>query len=163
MRLSVQVRYAVVLCTLCAVAVFSACRSTAVPKAEQRAYDRAVAAYDAERYRVAATRFTDFLMNYPDSRLTPIAWFYLADSYRALRLYQNASDAYDHCLAAEPYAPLVPNVLYHKGRVMEKLGQKEQAAIVYEQLVREYAEAGAHYGDWVDLARERLKDLGVPN
>jgi len=132
------------------------------PKASERAYNKAAKVYWAENYRAAVTQFSDFLTNYPDSRLAPIARFYLADSYRELRLFQNALRAYDACLAVEPYPPLLSNILYHKGYVLEKLGRPDEAVAIYGQLVRDFSEAGSEHGAWVDMARQRLKRLGMP-
>jgi len=138
------------------------CVSPRAKPASMRAYNRAAEQFAASNYQGATMLLQDFLANYPDSSLAPIARMYLADAYRQLALYRNALKAYDAFLVGKPYPPLVPMAMYYKARCLEKLDRRDDAASVYGQIAKDFAGAGSEQAEWVTLAKERLSLLAVP-
>ena len=58
-------------------------------------YNQAKVAYDAGRYVDAVKGFQDYIAQYPDSPMTEVAMYYLADSYRQAGKTDEAKKAYE--------------------------------------------------------------------
>jgi TolA-binding protein len=67
------------------------------------AYDNAEKAYDKGRYTEAADHYQKFITENPDSNLTDVAYYYLAESYqkagddaKAKKVFQQLIDKYEN-------------------------------------------------------------------
>ncbi len=129
-------------------------------------YDR-----DPTAARKAEVEFKRFLQNYPDSELTPTAREALreveetlarrdqeiGDFYMKRKSYGAAEARYKEVLLKYPEYSYMDVTLYRLGQSLENRGQVTEAAVYYQQLVKEYP-----FSPYFEAAREKLILLEQP-
>jgi len=121
-----------------------------------KAYDKAKAAYNQREYNTAVAGLTSFLENYPRSSLASLSRFYLAETYRQMKLYENAIAQYDDFIVKNTYTPLVPTAIYWKAFSLQQLDRYDEASSAYNSIILHFEDIAP---DWAYCAEQRLIQL----
>ena len=117
----------------------SVARATPAPVlSDKAAYDSAHRQYTEGHYDVALTSFRSFLIQYPDSPLTPNAHFWIAECYVQGRDYARGLEEYEHVVKNYPKSAKAAPALYRKAMAFLKLNNKEAAKSALRKLIADY-------------------------
>jgi tol-pal system protein YbgF len=120
----------------------------------RRDYEVAWRALDKKDYRVAISRFREFLKKNPKSRLAPYAQYSIGESHLALKESNNAVVEFDEVRRKYPQSEKVAASLLGQGMAFTELGEKLNARLVLQELVEKYPQSPE-----AATARQRLKAL----
>ena len=123
-------------------------------KSEKEAYAEAVNAFKRKKYKQAQGLFEDFLKRFPRSHNAPDAKFFIAECYFGRKMYTEAIVSYDKLTIDHPKDKRVAEAIYSQGLSFEMLGQKFDAKLFYEKVIKEYP-GSTH----AKMAQKRLKLL----
>ncbi|HJZ66694.1 MAG TPA: tetratricopeptide repeat protein, partial [Blastocatellia bacterium] len=94
----------------------------------EKSLTRAVEAWDAGDYKLAAEEYESYLYHYPTGEKAPDALFQLANIYYfKLRRYDQARDNYSAFLERYPSSPNVPLARERLAEVLAELGLSYEA------------------------------------
>ena len=105
---------------------------------DKDAYDLAHRQYTERRYDVALTSFRSFLIQYPDSPLTPNAHFWIGECYVQARDYARGLEEYEQVIKNYPRSSKAAPALYRKAMAFLKLNNKEAAKSALRKLIADY-------------------------
>ncbi len=111
---------------------------------EYDAYKQAFAKVQAQNFKAAAQEFDAFIKNYPDSTLTPNAYYWLGEVH--LQTPQDlaaAEKAFNTVIKDYPQHSKAPDSLYKLGRVYFLKGDKARAQETLQQVIDEYGASGS--------------------
>ena len=128
--------------------------SLAESDAVRRDFDAAWRAFEKKDYKIAITRFKEFLKKNPKSKLAPSAQFWTGESHFALREFDRAIVEYDEVRRRYPQAEKVAAALLRQGSAFAELGEKLNARLVLQELIEKYPQTPE-----AARARQRLKTL----
>lgn len=97
---------------------------------------KGIALYDAERYTEAIEALKGFSSR--DAYVAPSVMRLIGDCYVQLEKYQEAADAYLKAAAMAKNDAISPSCLIKAGHVFEKLGQKDKALELYNEIKSNY-------------------------
>lgn len=120
----------------------------------RRDYESAWRNFEKKDYRVAITRFREFLKKHQKSRLAPSAQFWIGESHFALREFDKAIVEFDEVRRKYPQAERVPAALLRQGSAFAELGEKLNARLVLQELLEKYPNSAE-----APRAKQRLKSL----
>ena len=120
----------------------------------RRDYESAWRNFEKKDYRVAITRFREFLKKHQKSRLAPSAQFWIGESHFALREFDKAIVEFDEVRRKYPQAERVPAALLRQGSAFAELGEKLNARLVLQELLEKYPNSAE-----APRAKQRLKAL----
>ncbi len=123
-------------------------------KSEKELYAEAINAYKRKKYQLAQSNFDEFLKKFPRSLNAPDAKFYIADCYFARKMYTEAIVSYDKLTIDHPKDKKVPEAIYSQGLSFEMLGQKFDAKLFYEKVIKDYPTS-----NFSKMAKKRLQLL----
>jgi tol-pal system protein YbgF len=110
----------------------------ALTLSDKEAYDRAQQHFAQGRYDEALTSFRSFLVQYPDSPLTPNAHFWMGECYVRARDYERGLEQYEHVLKKYPKSAKAATALYRKAMAFLELNNKAAAKLALRQLIADY-------------------------
>lgn len=113
----------------------SSAGETAVVK---RDYEIAWHAMEKRDYRVAITRFKDFLKRHPKSNLADNAQYWIGESHYGLREFDQAIIEFDAVRRRYPQGEKVPAALLKQGYAFAELGEKLNARLLLQEVVEKY-------------------------
>ncbi|HNO88358.1 MAG TPA: tol-pal system protein YbgF [Rhodocyclaceae bacterium] len=122
------------------------------PVNENRDYEAALNQLRGGKYKEAATAFTAFLRNYPNSSFQPSAHYWTASAQYQLKDYANAADHYGRVASQWPDDTRAPDALLGLSSAQSGLGDLKAATRSLEKLVAKYPNSQA-----AQIARQRLK------
>jgi tol-pal system protein YbgF len=128
--------------------------SVAENDAVKRDYEIAWRALEKKDYRLAVTRFKEFLQRHPKSRLANNAQYWIGESHYALREFDQAILEFDAVRSRYPQGEKVPAALLKQGFAFAELGEKVNARLILQEVVEKYAQSPEAV-----QARQRLKSL----
>ena len=116
----------------------------------------------------ARLHFLDFSQKYPGSRHMPEVVGYMQEIsdlmvrkrleqvrvYEQLKRYEAIAVVLDDVMEAEAASSLIPEVVWKRGRVAERLGDPDKAAAMYQRLIDQYRDTD--YGPRAQKALRRL-------
>ncbi len=105
---------------------------------ESAIYDRALACYREGRYEEAKAGFEDFLRLYPKSDLGDNAYFWIGESHRDLKKYEEAILAYQRVINGYPNGNKVPIAMLHQAFAFEKINDKTTANLVFKKVLKKF-------------------------
>lgn len=117
-------------------------------------YEAAWRALENKDYRVAISRFKDFLTKYPQSRLANNAQYWIGESYYALREFDQAIIEFDTVRSKYPQGDKVAAALLKQGFAFAELGEKVNARLILQEVVEKYAQSPEAV-----QAKQKLKSL----
>jgi len=126
----------------------------ASPEDMKGAYDQAFAALKDGRYAESARRFQMFIQQYPNSDLTPNAYYWLGESYYVTQNYPISLDTFRRLLQQFPDSQKAPDALLKIGYCQYELKQWDQAEATLNQVVQKYPNTTQS-----SLAQGRLRAL----
>jgi tol-pal system protein YbgF len=131
----------------------SAEEPTTVDPGEQ-AYQTALGMLKEGHYKEAATAFSQFPQQYPDSGYRPNAQYWLGEAYYMLHDFSAAVEAFQVLVNQYPGSPKVSNAMLKQGLSYYELEQWEQAKNKLHEVVTGYPDSTASR-----LAEEHLEKM----
>ncbi|HEX6435915.1 MAG TPA: tol-pal system protein YbgF [Candidatus Binatia bacterium] len=104
-------------------------------------YEVAWRALEKKDYRLAITRFKEFLQKHPKSKLANQAQYWIGESHYALREFDQAILEFDAVRSRYPQADKVPAALLKQGFAFAELGEKVNARLILQEVVEKYAQS----------------------
>ncbi|TWI71781.1 tol-pal system protein YbgF [Desulfobotulus alkaliphilus] len=101
-------------------------------------YKEAKQAFDNGLFEKARDGFHEILVHFPDSNLADNAQFWIGDIYYREKWYEKAILEYQKVIDNYPKGNKVASALLKQGFAFEKLGQKANARLILEELLRKY-------------------------
>jgi tol-pal system protein YbgF len=120
----------------------------------RRDYETAWRALEKKDFRLAVTRFKEFLQKHPKSRLANNAQYWIGESHYALREFDQAILEFDAVRSRYPQGDKVPAALLKQGFAFAELGEKVNARLILQEVVEKYAQSPEAV-----QAKQRLKSL----
>jgi len=124
------------------------------PADEKSSYDQAFNALKDGRYAEAARRFQAFIDQYPQSELTPNAYYWLGESYYVTQNYPISLNTFQKLLAQYPNSQKAPDALLKIGYCQYEMKQWDQAESTLNQVLQKYPNTTI-----ANLAQGRLRAL----
>jgi len=124
------------------------------PGGENQAFDAAYAFYRGERYTEAASAFSQFIRQYPQSARAANVYYWMGNAYFLSRDYANASSAYGTLLDKHDDHPRASDSMLNLAESQLLLKQKSKANATLGQLIRRFPGSDA-----ADKAKKRLAAL----
>lgn len=122
--------------------------------AAQASYDTAFKALRGGDYVQASRGFRTFIQQYPDSPLTPNAYYWLGESYYVTMNYPVAAEAFQRLLSQYPQSDKAPDAMLKLGYSQLELKQPDQGKATLKSVTTKYPGSKA-----AGLAQERLRRL----
>jgi tol-pal system protein YbgF len=116
----------------------SSAGETAVVK---RDYEIAWHALENRDYKLAISRFKDFLKRHPKSNLADNAQYWIGESHYGLRDFGQAIIEFDAVRRHYPQGEKVPAALLKQGYAFAELGEKLNARLLLQELVEKYPDS----------------------
>ncbi|MBT9382700.1 tol-pal system protein YbgF [Pseudooceanicola sp. CBS1P-1] len=110
---------------------------------EQGDFEAAQKKLDGKDYAGAVTAFDSFKANYPGSPLAPAADLGKGRALEQQGDIKTAARAYLDSFSAAPKAKTAPVALYRLGRLLNQLGQKQEACTTLNEVGRRFPESDA--------------------
>jgi tol-pal system protein YbgF len=126
----------------------------ASPEAEKAAYDQGFQSLKDLKYADAASQFSAFVRQYPNSDYADNAQYWLGESYYVTRNYDIALEAFQALLSNYPDSPKVADGLLKIGYTHYELKQWDQARAALEQVQEQHPNTTL-----ARLAGSRLRSL----
>jgi len=126
-----------------------------VDRAEQAAYDAALAQFRAGDFRGAAAGLQAFLAKWPKSAHAPAASYWLGNSLYGLKDYRGAIAAQQAVVDRYPDSPRAPDALLNIAASQVELKDTARARAALQKILADYPNTEA-----AKVADERLKALG---
>jgi tol-pal system protein YbgF len=104
-------------------------------------YEIAWRALEKKDYRLAISRFKEFLQKHPKSKLANNAQYWIGESHYALREFDQAILEFDAVRSRYPQADKVPAALLKQGFAFAELGEKVNARLILQEVVEKYAQS----------------------
>ncbi|HSH57601.1 MAG TPA: tol-pal system protein YbgF [Halomonas sp.] len=121
----------------------------------QAAYQRAFSSVQAREFDAAIASFDDFVADYPRSRLTPNAHYWLGELHTAEGRLEPAEAAFRTVLDDYPESNKVPDALYKLGLLKARMGQPDASRELLERVREAHPESTA-----AGLAGDFLRQSG---
>ena len=106
--------------------------------AVKRDYEIAWHAMENRDYRLAISRFKEFLKRHPKSNLADNAQYWIGESHYGLREFDQAILEFDAVRRRYPQGEKVPAALLKQGYAFAELGEKVNARLLLQELVEKY-------------------------
>ena len=120
----------------------------------EKAYNEAYQAFKADDLDEAKDKFGSFLRQYPDTPLSDNAQFWIGEISFKKRQYEAAILAYEDVIKKYPNSNKRPDAILKQGLAFMELGDRIDARIVLENLVKDYPNT-----EQAKIAEEKLKTL----
>lgn len=120
----------------------------------KRDYEQAWQAFERRDYRVAISRFKEFLKKYPKSSLADNAQYWIGESHYGLREFDQAIIEFDAVRRRYPQGDKVAAALLKQSYAFAELGEKLNARLLLQEVVEKYPDTAE-----AAQAKLRLKSL----
>ncbi len=127
-------------------------KKPADPAAESREYEAALNLLKANKLKEAASAFDAFAKAYPDSTLTPNAYYWQGNALSSMQDCKKAIEVYRVVVAKWPQNPKAPDSLVSMAFCQQELGDAKGAKTSLETVVAKYPDSSA-----ASTAKQRLK------
>lgn len=121
----------------------------------QQAYQAAFGHVQAREFGEAIRAFEAFVDQYPDTRLTANAYYWLGELHSAESNLEPAEAAFRRVLEDFPESSKVPDALYKLGLLEARRGRPEESRALLERVREEYPDSSA-----AGLADDFLRQTG---
>ncbi|HEX9454859.1 MAG TPA: tol-pal system protein YbgF [Candidatus Binatia bacterium] len=119
----------------------------------KKEFESAWRSFERKDYRVAITRFKDFVKKHPKSRAAPAAQYWVGEAYFGLREFDKAIVEFDE-VRRYPQNDKTAAALLRQSFAFAELGEKLNARLVLQELVEKYPQSVE-----APKAKQRLKAL----
>jgi tol-pal system protein YbgF len=129
---------------------------TKVPKklSEDEIYRQAKQAFDQGDSDVARKKFGELIERYPKSERADNAQFWIGEIYYREKWYEKAILEYQKVIENYPNGNKVPASLLKQGFAFFNLGDKANARLILQELIKKYPKTNE-----AKIAKDKLKDL----
>ncbi|MBU4420046.1 MAG: tol-pal system protein YbgF [Proteobacteria bacterium] len=121
---------------------------------ENELYTVSKQAFDAGDFETARKGFKDLINKFPDSAHADNAQFWIGEIYYSEKWYEKAIVEYQKVIEKYPKGNKVPASLLKQGFAFLNLGDKANARLILQELVKKYSEATE-----AKIATKKLKEL----
>lgn len=125
-----------------------------VTETAQNAYDSAYNLIKQRQYDEAVTALHVFINDFPESDLTPNAYYWLGEVYLVLPKLEQARQSFIVVVGKYPAHRKASDALYKLGVTYHRLGNREEAEKYLRQTMERYPDSSA-----ANLARDYQKQL----
>jgi tol-pal system protein YbgF len=101
-------------------------------------YEFAFQALERRDYRLAISRFKEFLKRHPKSNLADNAQYWIGESHYGLREFDQAIIEFDAVRRRYPQGEKVPAALLKQGFAFAELGERLNARLLLQEVVERY-------------------------
>ncbi|MGH7825241.1 MAG: tol-pal system protein YbgF [Candidatus Binatia bacterium] len=122
--------------------------------AVKKDYETGWRAVEKKDYRVAISRFKDFLKKHPKSKLAGNAQYWIGECHYALREFDQAILEFDTVRRKYPQGEKVSAALLKQGYAFAELGEKVNARIILQEVVEKYPQSPE-----AARAKQKLKSI----
>lgn len=122
--------------------------------AEKKAYDSAYQAFKNRKFKEAREKLDVFIKDYPGSKLTDNAQFWIAESYYAERDFEGAILAYETLLKKYPESKKTTGALLKQGSAFIEIGDLKTGRTILKKLMEKYPESKE-----AALAKKKLAEI----
>ncbi len=135
-------------------------RATTVPTpppanpSEEDLYTSARQAFDRNDLKGAQAGFEKLIQKYPKSQLAGNSQFWLGEVYFREKWYEKAILEYQKVIENYPKGNKIPSALLKQGLSFQMLGDKENAKLILNELIRKHPESSE-----AAIAKTKLKEL----
>ena len=126
-------------------------RTATVDRAEQAAYDAALAQFRAGDFKAAISSFQQFNARFPASAYVPVSQYFIGSAYFALKDYRSSIAAHRVVVDRYKESPRAAEALLAIADSQLQLADKKAANATLTRVIKEYPDSEAAV-----LARERL-------
>lgn len=123
---------------------------------EASAFRSAYKVYLNGNYERASVEFQRFVKHYPDTTLTPQAFYYLGESQYFQKQYDPAKQTLEHVVSSYPNNKYRVSALYKLGQLMLETDQRSKAQEIWNRVIQEFPESPE-----ATHAKEQLKKSGL--
>ncbi len=123
---------------------------------EASAFRSAYKVYLNGNYERASVEFQRFVKHYPDTTLTPQAFYYLGESQYFQKQYDPAKQTLEHVVSSYPNNKYRISALYKLGQLMLETDQRSKAQEIWNRVIQEFPESPE-----ATHAKEQLKKSGL--
>ncbi|MGD9852447.1 MAG: tol-pal system protein YbgF [Nitrospirales bacterium] len=123
---------------------------------EASAFRSAYKVYLNGNYERASVEFQRFVKHYPDTTLTPQAFYYLGESQYFQKQYDPAKQTLEHVVSSYPNNKYRISALYKLGQLMLETDQRTKAQEFWNRVIQEFPESPE-----ATHAKEQLKKSGL--
>lgn len=120
-------------------------------EAAKRLYVRVMQEFRKKDYEAALAGFKFFMALHGTSHLAPSAHYWAGECAYRLGRYEDAIESFSHVVQVSEQVPKRASATFKMGLAYRKLGQADQARILFERLLAEYPDSPE-----VELARKYL-------
>lgn len=121
---------------------------------DTQAYQTALGTLKKGQYKEAATAFSLFLQEYPDSSYRDNAQYWLGETYYMLHDFSAAVEAFQSLINRYPESPKIPGAMLKQGLSYYELEQWEQAKAKFHEVLTHYPDSTASH-----MAEEYLEKM----
>jgi tol-pal system protein YbgF len=125
-----------------------------VPSELERAYRQGYEAFQTGDLESAKKKFLAFLKDHPDTPLSDNAQFWIGEIYFKQHQYEAAILAYEDVIKNYPNSNKLPDTLLKQGLAFLELGDKIDARIILENLIKKYPNT-----EQAKIAKNKLKTV----
>jgi len=119
----------------------------------RKEFDSAWRSFERKDFRVAISRFKDFVKKHPKSKAAPAAQYWVGEANFALREFEKAIVEFDE-VRRYPQNDKTAAALLRQSFAFAELGEKLNARLVLQELVEKYPQSAE-----APKAKQRLKAL----
>ena len=119
-------------------------------------YEAAYNEYLRGNYEAALNAFASYLATYPATDLSDNATYWMGEAHYRQKAYRQAIQDFDRLAQQFPRSDKLASAALKRGYALLELGERAPGIAQLRQVVRDYPA-----GDEANLARQRLRDLGV--
>jgi len=123
-------------------------------EAIKKDYEAALRPLDRKDYKIASTRFKEFLKKYPKSKLAGNAQYWIGECSYAMKDLGQAIVEFDLVRSKYPQSDKVPAALLKQGFAFADMGEKVNARLVLQEVVEKFPQSAE-----AERARQRLKAI----
>lgn len=123
---------------------------------EASAFRSAYKVYLNGNYERASVEFQRFVKHYPDTTLTPQAFYYLGESQYFQKQYDPAKQTLEHVVSSFPNNKYRISALYKLGQLMLETDQRTKAQEFWNRVIQEFPDSPE-----ATHAKEQLKKSGL--
>jgi len=110
----------------------------AIKNKEVELYEKALRSFREGKYEESIEGFKSFVKTYPKSDRGDNAYFWIGDSYMALKQYEQAILSFQDVVKKYPKGNKVPNALLRQAQAFLEIKDKTSAEVLFKKVVKNH-------------------------
>ena len=112
--------------------------SEGIKSKEVDLYEKSLRSFREGKYEESIDGFRSFVKTYPKSDRADNAYFWIGDSYMALKQYEQAILSFQDVIKKYPKGNKVPNALLKQAQAFLEIKDKTSAEVLFKKVVKNY-------------------------